>query len=127
MYKRLNTSLVFMRHLFLCTVLLLLPVPLLAQSARSVVQPRQRDFANRLLSNDPKIRASAKDALVQGGVGSLPLLRQFLNSREEGLHYETFEIIRRIGPPAIPLLAELLQHRRTSFRQSAADALIDLA
>src|SRR4029434_210482 len=38
-----------------------------------------------------------------------------------------FDIIRRIGPAAIPLLADLLRHDRTSIRQSAVDALIDLA
>ncbi|MCM3904644.1 MAG: hypothetical protein ND866_23350, partial [Pyrinomonadaceae bacterium] len=55
------------------------------------------------------------------------MLRRFLNRGDEDLHLETFEIIRRIGPPAIPLLADLLRHKRTSIRSSAADALIDLA
>ena len=79
------------------------------------------------MSNDPKVRAVAKAALVQGAARSLPLLRRFLNRRNEDLHLETFEIIRRIGPPAIPLLIDLLRHKQTSFRRSAADALIDLA
>jgi outer membrane protein assembly factor BamB len=39
----------------------------------------------------------------------------------------TLEIIRRIGPPAIPLLLDLLRHEWGSVRRSAADALIDLA
>jgi hypothetical protein len=39
----------------------------------------------------------------------------------------TLEIIRRIGPPTIPLLVELLRHDLDSIRRSAADALIDLA
>ena len=39
----------------------------------------------------------------------------------------TFEIIRRIGPPAIPLLVDLLRHEWDSIRRSAVDALIDLA
>jgi HEAT repeat protein/outer membrane protein assembly factor BamB len=86
-----------------------------------------RDWTNRLLANDPKVRATAKTTLVQGAGRSLPLLRRFLSSRNEDLHLETFEIIRRIGPPAIPLLANLLRDRRTSIRQSAVDALIDLA
>ena len=85
------------------------------------------DWANRLMANDPKVRATAKAALVQGAGRSLPLLRRFLNRRNEDLHLETFEIIRRIGPPAIPLLADLLRHNRISIRRSAADALIDLA
>lgn len=67
------------------------------------------------------------DALVQGAGRSLPLLRRFLNRRNEDLHLETFEILRRIGPPAIPLLADLLRHGRVSFRRTAADAFIDLA
>ena len=79
------------------------------------------------MSRDTKVRAIAKAALVQGAGRSLPLLRRFLNRRNEDLHLETFEIIRRIGPPAIPLLADLLRHGRVSIRRSAVDALIDLA
>ncbi|HSF69329.1 MAG TPA: HEAT repeat domain-containing protein, partial [Nitrospira sp.] len=79
------------------------------------------------MSNDPKVRATAKAALVQGAGRSLPLLRRLLNRRNEDLHKEAFDIIRRIGPPAIPLLADLLRHRRVSIRRTAADAFIDLA
>src|SRR4030095_2941091 len=85
------------------------------------------DWANRVMSNDPKVRATAEAALVQGAGRSLPLLRRFLNRRNEGQHLVTFEIIRRIGPPAIPLLVDLLRDERVSIRRSAADALIDLA
>ena len=82
---------------------------------------------NRVMANDPKVRAIAEDALVQGAGRSLPLLRQFLNRRDEDLQLKTLEIIRRIGPPAIPLLVELLRHEEVSLRRSAVDALIDLA
>ena len=129
-----------MRHLFICTLLCTLAIPALAQTTRSLPQPRQArrsdqarnsaqviDWENRVMSKDPKVRAIAEAALVQGAGRSLPLLRRFLNRRNEDLHLETFEIIRRIGPPAIPLLVELLRDERTSFRSSAADCLIDLA
>ena len=86
-----------------------------------------RDWASRLQANDPKVRATAEAALVQGAARSLPLLRRFLNPEHEDLHMVTFEIIRRIGPPAIPLLVDLLRHEWESVRRSAADALIDLA
>jgi outer membrane protein assembly factor BamB/HEAT repeat protein len=79
------------------------------------------------MSKDPKIRAIAKADLVEGAGRSLPLLRRFLNRRNEDLHLETFEIIRRIGPPAIPLLVDLLRDARVNIRRSAADAMIDLA
>jgi HEAT repeat protein/outer membrane protein assembly factor BamB len=85
------------------------------------------DWANRVMANDPKVRATAEAALVQGAGRSLPLLRRFLNRRNEDLHRETFEMIRRIGPPAIPLLVEMLRHDRASIRRSAVDALIDLS
>ncbi|MCM3903312.1 MAG: hypothetical protein ND866_16535, partial [Pyrinomonadaceae bacterium] len=85
------------------------------------------DWANRLMANDPKVRATARAALVQGAGRSLPLLRRFLNRGDEDLELETFEIIRRIGPPAIPLLVDLLGDERVSIRRSAVDALIDLA
>ena len=85
------------------------------------------DWANRVMANDPKVRAIAEAALVQGAGRSLPLLRQFLNRQNEDLQLKTFEIIRRIGPPAIPLLVDLLRHELVSIRRSAVDALIDLA
>src|SRR5262245_14902545 len=85
------------------------------------------NWANRLLSNDPKVRATAEAALVQGARRSLPLLRRFLDADHEDLHVVTFEIIQRIGPPAIPLLVELLRHARDSVRRSAVNELIDLA
>lgn len=129
-----------MQHFFICTLLCTLAIPALAQTTRSLPQPRQVkrsdqarnsaqviDWENRVMAKDPKVRAIAEATLVQGAGRSLPLLRRFLNRRNEDLHLETFEIIRRIGPPAIPLLVELLRDERTSFRRSAADELIDLA
>ncbi len=86
-----------------------------------------RDWANRLLANDPKVRATAETALVQGAPGSLRLLRRFLNPEHEDLHLVAFEVIQRIGPPAIPLLVELLRHESDAIRRSAVDELIDLA
>jgi outer membrane protein assembly factor BamB len=85
------------------------------------------DWATRVRNTDLEAHASAEVALVQGGERSLPLLRRFLNSRNEELHDETFEIIRRLGPTAIPMLADLLQDDRAVIRRSAIDALIDLA
>src|SRR5215203_5175401 len=129
-----------MRPLFICTLLCILPIPVLAQTTRSLPQPRQakrshlsmnsasvRDWENRLMANDPKVRTIAEATLVQGARRSLPLLRRFLNRRNEDLHRQTFEIIRRIGPPAIPLLVDLLRHEQTFLRRFAADAFIDLA
>lgn len=78
------------------------------------------------MSKDAKIRATAEAELVHDPRHSLPLLRRFLNGDNEDLQLETFEIIRRIGPPAIPLLLELLRHKQVSFRRFAADAFIDL-
>src|SRR5262245_43670718 len=85
------------------------------------------DWENRLMANDPKVRAFAEAALVQGEGRSLPLLRRLLNRPNQDLHVVTSEVIRRIGPPAIPLLVDLLRHDGVSIRRSAADALIDLA
>jgi HEAT repeat protein len=129
-----------MRHLFICTLLCILSILGPAQTTNSLPQPRQAKgsnlsrnsasvvaWANRVMANDPKVRAIAEAALVQGARGSLPLLRLFLNRRDEDLHRQTFEIIRRIGPPAIPLLVDLLRYQRASIRRTAVDALIDLA
>ena len=92
-------------------------IPEPAPTTGSLPQPREAkgsdlsrtstlDWANRVTSNDPKVRATAEAALVQGAERSLPLLRGFLNRPNKDLHLATFEIIRRIGPPAIPLLVE---------------------
>ena len=117
-----------MRHLFLCTLLCVLPLVVLPQTKRSSPQQaRVRDWAVRVTSKDTKVRASAEVELVKGARRSLPLLRRFLASDNEDLHQQTFEIIRRIGPPAIPLLVQLLRHKQVYFRRFAADALIDLA
>jgi outer membrane protein assembly factor BamB/HEAT repeat protein len=123
-----------MRYLFIGTLLFILPITVLAQSKRSIPKPRRvksdlsvRDWRNRVMSSDAKIRATAEAALVHQAGRSLPLLRRFLNSDNEDLQLETFDIIRRIGPPAIPLLVDLLRHQQVSFRRFAADAFIDLA
>ncbi|HZN08337.1 MAG TPA: HEAT repeat domain-containing protein, partial [Pyrinomonadaceae bacterium] len=86
-----------------------------------------RDWADRVTSKDAKVRANAEAALVKDGRRSLPLLRRFLTSENEDLHEQTFEIIRQMGPTAIPLLLELLRHEHVSFRRFAVDASIDLA
>src|SRR5262245_61700749 len=86
-----------------------------------------REWANRLLADDPKVRATAEATLIQGGQRSLPVLRRLLASDDEDLHQHTFEIIRQLGPSAIPLLVELLRHEQVSFRRVAPDVLIDLA
>src|SRR5918993_1153241 len=103
-----------------------------AQSKPPRTEPRPstspapvRDWANRLRADDAKIRATAEAALVQGAPRSLPVLKRLLAAHED-LHVVTFEIIRRIGPPAIPLLMDLLRHEWDSIRRSAVDVLIDL-
>ena len=111
-----------MRHVFICTLLSILPIPALAQTKGSDL-----DWANRVMANDPRVRATAEAALVQGAGRSLPLLRRFLDRGDEDLNLRTFKIIQRIGPPAIPLLVELLRDERLSIRRSAVDELIDLA
>src|SRR5690242_5370099 len=62
------------------------------------------DWENRLLAKDAKVHATAEATLVQGARHSFPLLRRFVDRRNENLHLETFKIIQRIGPAAIPLL-----------------------
>ena len=128
-----------MRHLFICTLFCMLAISPPAQTTASFTQQRQAqgsdlstssarvlDWANRLMANDPKVRAIAEATLVKGAGRSLPLLRRLLNRGDEDLDLRTFEIIRRVGPPAIPLLVELLRHEQVSFRRNAADGLIDL-
>ena len=116
-----------------------LPIPALAQTTRSVPQPPQarssdlstssaQDWANRLMASDPKVRATAEAALVEGAAAFAAFAETIpRSSAMKTCNLKTFEIIRRIGPPAIPLLVDLLRHERVSIRRSAVDALIDLA
>ena len=124
-------------RLFICALLFSLPIATAAQTTRSPRQAagsdsstssaRVADLANRVMAKDPKVRAAAEAALVKGAARSLPQLRRLLSRGDEDLALRTFEIIRRIGPPAIPLLVELLRHEQVFFRRNAVDALIDLA
>ncbi len=101
--------------------------PPLAKPDLSSDSASVREWADRVTSNDSKVRAGAEATLVKGATRSLPVLRRFLSSDNEDLHQQAFEIIRQIGPPAIPLLVELLRHRQVDFRRFAVDAFIDLA
>src|SRR5580765_7562157 len=85
------------------------------------------EWASRLQADDLKVRATAKADLVQGAERSVPLLKRFLTPEHHDLHVMTFEIIQRIGPPAIPLLVDLLTHEWASVRRGAISELIDLA
>jgi outer membrane protein assembly factor BamB/HEAT repeat protein len=85
------------------------------------------DWASRLLNDDSKIRRSTEAALVQGAQRSFPLLRRLLNPERADLHLVTFRVIQRIGPPAIPLLVDLLENHSHSIRRAAVNELIDLA
>ena len=91
------------------------------------LQTPARDWSHRLLANDPQVRAAAEADLVRGAARSLPLLKRFLAGEDADLRAVTFEIIRRIGPPAIPLLVDLLRHESDMVRRDTADTLIDLA
>jgi outer membrane protein assembly factor BamB/HEAT repeat protein len=102
---------------------LLLPT----ESALSKNSALAAEWETRVLANDPKVREAVKAALVQGAGHSLPLLRRFLEGRNEGLHRESVEIIRSIGPAAIPLLEDMLRHGLASIRRSSVDVLIDFA
>src|SRR4026209_2691395 len=88
------------------------------ESSLSRTPVRASDWANRLRAKDPKVRAAAEAALVKGAGGSLPALRRLLDPRHENLHEVALEIIRRIGPPALPLLVDLLRHESDSIRRS---------
>jgi outer membrane protein assembly factor BamB/HEAT repeat protein len=101
--------------------------PLPTESSLSRNPALVDDWANRLQTNDPKVRATAEAALVQGAQRSAPLLRRFLTPEHQDLHVVSFEIIQRIGPPAIPLLVDLLRNELPSIRRGAISELIDLA
>jgi outer membrane protein assembly factor BamB len=84
-------------------------------------------WTERVLARDPGVRADAVIELVQAGEQSLPLLRRFLLRNDETLRHEAFEIMRRIGAGALPLLTELLEWNELSVPRQAVGVLIDLA
>src|SRR5262245_33383579 len=89
--------------------------------------PAVRERAVQITSDDPAIRTTSTEQLINDGVASLPLLRRFLQTADEKLHRRTLEIIRHIGPDALPLLADMLDHPRISIRRETVSILIDLA
>jgi len=101
--------------------------PLPTESSLSRNPALVDDWANRLQADDLKIRAAAEAVLVQGAQRSVPLLKRLLTPPHQDLHVMTFDIIKRIGPPAIPLLVDLLSNEWHSIRRGAVSALIDLA
>lgn len=84
-------------------------------------------WALRLTSDIAENRANASAALVQGGLNALPLLRRLLGDSDDNVRYEVFEIIRRIGPHATPLLLEMLTAKEIPTRLQAVSILIDFA
>jgi len=119
-----------MRQVFILTLSCVLQIPVLAQTASShfsLSAGSVRVWANRVVAKDPRVREIAQAALVQGAPSSLPLLKRLLDRPNEELQVVILEVVRRIGPPAIPLLVELLRDERVSIRRNAVDALIDLA
>lgn len=95
-----------------------------AQSASNVATG---EWASRLHAKDANVRAAAEAELVRGAGRSIPAIKRLLVPDHEDLYDVTFEIIRRIGPPAVPLLVELLRHESVDLRRRAIDELIDLA
>src|SRR6187401_3563046 len=117
-------------RLLILPLLCVLPIPVLAGTKGADLSgdpSLDLDWAGRVTASDPKVRAPAEAALVQGAGRSLPLLRRLLDRGDEDLDLRTFRIIQRIGPPAIPLLVDLLRDERVSIRRGAVDELIDLA
>src|SRR5262245_57493063 len=111
-----------MRYGLLLALLFVLQTPDFSPNTASV-----RQWADRVIAKDPRVRTAAQAALVHGAPRSLPLLKRLLNRPSEDVQTVTLEVIRRIGPPAVPLLVDLLQDERLSIRRNAVDALIDLA
>ena len=102
-------------------------VALPTESSLSRNPDQASEWANRLLDGDAKVRATTEAAIVQGAGRSLPLLKRLLDPQHEDVHVQALDVVRRLGPPAIPLLVDLLGHEWASVRREAADALIDLA
>ena len=110
-------------------MLCVLLTPILAQKAQvsDLSAASVLEWENRLLGDSPKVRADAEAALANEAARSLPLLRRLLSRENDDLDRAVFEVIRRIGPPAIPLLIELLRNELVSLRRNAVDTLIDFA
>ena len=107
-----------MRRGLVRTSLIALLIPALAPAS---------EWAARLTSADPKARAVAEDALVRQGPAALASLRRLLERRDHDVHVVAFEVLQRIGPPAVPLLTDLLRNDQVVIRRGAVNELVDLA
>ena len=86
-----------------------------------------RRWTARLAESNRQARAAAVEALAQAGAKSLPLLERFLRSGDQDLLEQTFDLLHRLGPVAMPTLTEMLKHPNKGMRLAAVDVLIDLA
>jgi len=95
----------------------------------AVAHPPQstQKWEERLLARDAKVRAEAEAELANDARRALPVLKELFKVDDEDLHAAAFEVIRRIGPPSIPLLEELLRDPEIFIRRNAIDTLIDFA
>lgn len=84
-------------------------------------------WVGRLTAGPADDRAQALAELVRGGADTLPLLRRMLDLADAGPRKEAIEIIRHLGPCAVPVLVELLQRDDASLRLQASGILIDFA
>ena len=85
------------------------------------------NWVARLTAENTGDRTDAAASLVAGGVDALPLLRRLLANPAENLRQESFEIIRHLGPCALPLLVEALTRQDAAMRLQAVGILIDFA
>jgi HEAT repeat protein/outer membrane protein assembly factor BamB len=130
-----NSRMIRIGFCFLSACIVVSQMQPFGQEARSlptesglISEPRLvRIWAERVLAEDKKARVKAAAELVQGGAESLPLLRRFLHDDDEKLHKEAFEIMRRIGAGALPLLIESLEWNDLAIPRQAVSILIDLA
>src|SRR4051812_4864201 len=103
--RRIGASFYAPSRFFILPLFCLLQIPALAQTTRSLPPPPQakgsdlsissaavRDWVNRLTAKDPRVRAAAEAALVEGAPRSLPLLRRLLSRPNEEVHVVTLEI-----------------------------------
>jgi hypothetical protein len=63
-------------------------------SSLSTSTTQVRDWENRLLANDPAVRATALAHLARMGRRAFPLLRRLLDAEREDVHAVAFQVIR---------------------------------
>ena len=121
-----------MRHYLVSVAMLtVFSASVFARAGTESAEPVQSKAAitrliNELKSETPQTRIAAADALGKIGAeakGAVPALLEAATTEHAWIDTAMLAAVQQIGPAAVPILLELLEHGQPKIRARAATAL----